>query len=253
MGDCHQKTGIIAHERNRMNSLDRYRDLLRGKKPEEILRWALNEFGREKIALATSFSIEDQTLTHMLIEENRDARMVTLDTGRLNQETYDVMQRTMGKYGVRFEVCFPDPEAVAKMVSEDGPNLFYDSVDKRKKCCAVRKLDPLGKALSTVDAWICGLRRGQAVTRNEVELIEWDSSFMIYKINPLFDWSEEDVRNFIRDHGIPYNALCDSGFRSIGCAPCTRAVGECDDIRAGRWWWESPERKECGLHRSPNR
>ncbi|MHB9029922.1 MAG: phosphoadenylyl-sulfate reductase, partial [Candidatus Latescibacterota bacterium] len=242
---------MTARERNRMNRLEQYRNHLRGKDPDEVMRWALEEFGWENIALATSFSIEDQVLTHMLAEANREARIFTLDTGRLHQETYDVMQRTMEKYGVRFEVCFPEPEDISKMVSENGPNLFYESVDRRKRCCEVRKLDPLGKALLTVDAWVCGLRRGQSVTRTEVELIEWDSSFMIYKLNPLSDWSEEDAWQFIRQHGIPYNALYDSGFRSIGCAPCTRAVGEGDDIRAGRWWWESPEHKECGLHRSP--
>lgn len=231
-----------------MKKLEQYRDIIKEKSPDEILKWAVSEFGRGKLILASSFSIEDQVLTHIMAEINSSSRIFTLDTGRLFQETYNVMQRTMEKYGVKFEVCFPDAGDVADMVSEKGPNLFYDSIEDRKKCCEIRKMAPLRKVLSTADAWVCGLRRGQSVTRTEVEPIEWDSAFGIYKINPLYDWDEEDVWDFIKDNDIPYNVLHNSGFRSIGCAPCTRATGADDDIRAGRWWWESPDHKECGLH-----
>jgi len=242
---------IVAGKGIEMEKLEQYRDHIKGKRPDEILSWALSEFGPEKLALASSFSIEDQVLTHIMAGINRASRIFTLDTGRLFQETYDVMQRTMEKYGVQFEVAFPDAGDVADMVSEKGPNLFYDSIENRKKCCDIRKMAPLRKVLSTTDAWVCGLRRDQSVTRTEVEVIEWDTVFGIYKLNPLYDWTEEDVWDFVRDNGVPYNALYNSGFRSIGCAPCTRAIGAGDDIRAGRWWWESPEHKECGLHRAP--
>ena len=163
------------------------------------------------------------------------------------------MQRTIEKYGVKFEVCFPDAGDVAEMVSEKGPNLFYDSIEDRKKCCEVRKMAPLRNVLTTTDAWVCGLRRGQSVTRTEVEPIEWDAAFGIYKLNPLYNWGEEDVWNFIKENNIPNNVLYKSGYRSIGCAPCTRAISDGQDIRAGRWWWESPEHKECGLHCAPNK
>ena len=231
-----------------MEKLDTYRGQLQGKSTSDVLAWALEEFGPAKVALATSFSLEDQVLTDMLAAIPTSSRIFILDTGRHFQETYNIMQRTMEKYGIRIEVCFPDAEKVAELVSENGPNLFYESIENRKKCCEVRKIEPLRKVLSTVDAWVCGLRRDQSVTRQEVELIEWDTAFGIYKINPLYDWTEEAVEAYIRDNDVPYNALFNAGFRSIGCAPCTRAVGEHDDVRAGRWWWESPEHKECGLH-----
>jgi len=218
------------------------------KDAEEALRFSLESFGVGRIALASSFGAEDQVLTDMLIRTHAEARIFTLDTGRLFQETYDAMQRSVERYGVRYEVYAPEAAKIAQLVSIDGPNLFYSSIEKRKACCEVRKLQPLRKVLSTVDAWICGLRRDQAVTRQAVELVSWDAEFGIYKICPLFDWSEAQVWQYIKDHDVPYNALHDRGFRSIGCAPCTRATAEGEDIRAGRWWWEAPEHKECGLH-----
>jgi phosphoadenosine phosphosulfate reductase len=201
--------------------------------------------------LASSFGAEDQVLTQMLLRIDPSARIFTLDTGRNFQETYDTMQASVERYGVQYEVCAPEASDIAELVKIGGPNLFYESIENRKRCCDVRKLRPLRKVLSTVDAWICGLRRDQAVTRTGVELVSWDGEFGIYKICPLFDWNEEQVWDYIRANRIPYNALHDRGFRSIGCAPCTRAVAPGEDIRAGRWWWESPEHKECGLHRSP--
>jgi phosphoadenosine phosphosulfate reductase len=218
---------------------------------EEAVQQSLEKFGAARIALASSFGAEDQVLTDMLVRINPAARIFTLDTGRVFQETYDTMQRTMERYHIGYEVCVPEAADVAALIAKDGPNLFYSSVENRKACCNVRKMKPLRKVLGTVDAWICGLRRDQSVTRTEVELVSWDAEFGIYKICPLFDWSEEQVWDYIKKNNVPYNALHDQGFPSIGCAPCTRAVGPGEDIRSGRWWWESPEHKECGLHRSP--
>ncbi len=218
---------------------------------EDAVRQSLEHFGVQRIALASSFGAEDQVLTDMLVRVNPAARIFTLDTGRQFQETYDTMQRSVERYHIRYEVCFPEPADVAELIAKDGPNLFYYSVENRKACCNVRKMKPLRKELATVNAWICGLRRDQSVTRTEVELVSWDAEFGIYKICPLFDWSEQQVWDYIKQHNVPYNPLHDQGFPSIGCAPCTRAVAPGEDIRGGRWWWESPEHKECGLHRSP--
>lgn len=236
-----------------MDKLNDYREQLREKDPEQTIHWALNEFGIDRIVLASSFSIEDQVLTCIMAGVDDSARIFTLDTGRHFQKTYDVMQRTMEKYGFRYEVCSPDAGEIAAMVSEDGPNLFFKSVELRKKCCEIRKVRPLRKVLSTVDAWICGLRRDQSVTRKTLEKIEWDETFGIYKINPLYDWSENMVLSYIRENDVPCNALYDDGYRSIGCEPCTRPVGKDDDIRSGRWWWESPDHKECGIHAKSDR
>ena len=217
---------------------------------EEALRHSLDFFGLRRIALASSFGAEDQVLTDLLVRIHPEVRIFTLDTGRLFQETYDVMQESVARYAIRYEVLAPEAAEIAQLVSIDGPNLFYSSVEKRKACCEVRKVRPLRKILSTVGAWICGLRREQAPTRQAVELVSWDQEFGVYKICPLFDWSEARVWQYIQDHNVPYNTLHDRGFRSIGCSPCTRATGPGEDIRAGRWWWEAPEQKECGLHAS---
>jgi phosphoadenosine phosphosulfate reductase len=234
-----------------MEKLRTYQNELENKEAVDIISWALEKFSAERIALATSFSIEDQALTHLIISQNPKARVFTLDTGRIFQETYNVMQETMKRYGMTYEVYAPDAGEIDKLVSESGPNLFYESLEKRKRCCEIRKLHPLKKVLATVDAWICGMRREQSVTRADIHKIEWDSLFNIYKINPLFNWNEEEVWKYIRKNNIPYNKLYESGFKSIGCAPCTRAVGKNEDVRSGRWWWESPEHKECGLHKRP--
>ncbi len=219
--------------------------------PEEALQQSLESFGPARIALASSFGAEDQVLTDMLLRANPAARIFTLDTGRMFQETYDTMQQSVERYHNSYEAYAPEAADIAALIAKDGPNLFYSSVESRKACCAVRKLKPLRKVLATVDAWICGLRRDQSVTRTAVELVSWDAEFGIYKICPLYDWSEAQVWDYIKKNNVPYNALHDRGFPSIGCAPCTRAVHPGEDIRGGRWWWESPEHKECGLHKSP--
>ncbi len=205
-----------------------------------------------KIALATSLGAEDQVLTHMLHQRVERPVLFTLDTGRLPQETYDVMQATRRRYGVNIEVMFPDFELVQDMVKTHGPNLFYESVELRKRCCYVRKIEPLKRALTGLETWICGLRRGQSTTRTTLERIDVDEQFGLIKIAPLADWSTEQVWDYIKAHEVPYNTLHDRGYPSIGCAPCTRAVPDGLDIRAGRWWWEAPEHKECGLHLRPD-
>jgi phosphoadenosine phosphosulfate reductase len=204
--------------------------------------------GKERIALASSLGAEDQVLTHMVLAIDPKARIFILDTGRFHSETYDLIQQTMRRYGINYETFFPEASDVEEMVRIHGPNLFYDSIENRKKCCNVRKVKPLQRALSTLEVWITGLRKGQAVTRSAVEKVEWDEANGLIKLNPLADWSEEQVWDYIRQNAIPYNVLHDQGYPSIGCMPCTRKVLPGEDIRSGRWWWETPEQKECGLH-----
>ena len=215
---------------------------------EEILRLALDRFGR-KVALSSSFGAEDMVLIDMLMKLDSTARIFTLDTGRLPQETYNVIDATRERYGAAIDVYFPQAEAVENMVAERGMNLFYHSVENRQLCCAVRKREPLSRALSGLNAWITGLRREQSITRTSVHKIEWDDTNGLVKVNPLIEWTRDDVWNYIRGNNVPYNALHDRGYPSIGCGPCTRAVQPDEHERAGRWWWEHPETKECGLHR----
>ena len=217
--------------------------------PEELLDWALKSF-QPRIALASSFQAEESVLIDMMHRlRGADFRVFTLDTGRLNQETYDCMDALKERYGINIEVFFPDASRVESMVKEHGLNLFYKSVELRKSCCAVRKVEPLNRALRHLDAWMTGLRREQAVTRNGVQKVEIDRDHgNIVKINPLADWSYKQVWDYIAQREVPYNKLHDLGYPSIGCAPCTRAIKPWEDIRAGRWWWENPESKECGLH-----
>ncbi len=216
---------------------------------EGILCWAFDKFS-PKLALACSFQAEESVLIDMMHRmRGADFRIFTLDTGRLNQETYDCMDAIRQRYGVSVEVYFPDAEKVQNMVRSHGLNLFYNSVELRKLCCGIRKVEPLNRALRELNAWMTGLRREQAVTRSEVRKIELDKEHgQIVKINPLVDWSYDQVWYYIREHNVPYNRLHNQGYPSIGCAPCTRAVKPGEDLRAGRWWWENPDTKECGLH-----
>ncbi len=217
---------------------------------QEVVEYFIGEHSG-RIALASSLSIEDQVLTDMVrrVDPNGDkCRVFTLDTGRLFPETYSLIEKTRLHYGVPLQVMFPKSEDVEEMVSSDGVNLFYSGIEQRKRCCGVRKMEPLRRAFTGLDVWICGLRREQSVTRAAMEVVEWDSSNNLIKVNPLIDWSEDDTWQYINDFGVPYNPLHKKGFLSIGCQPCTRAVEQGEDIRSGRWWWESPEQKECGLH-----
>ena len=221
---------------------------LESRPAEEVLAWALAEF-HPRIALASSFGAEDVVLVDMLVRLNPSPRVFTLDTGRLPAETYDLIDAIRARYGLAIEVYFPQADAVEAMVREHGVNLFYASVEQRKRCCGVRKVEPLGRALAGLGAWITGLRREQAVTRTTVGKIEVDADHGgIVKLNPLADWTGDQVWAYIRAHHVPYNPLHDRGYPSIGCAPCTRAVAPGEDPRAGRWWWEQPETRECGLH-----
>ena len=215
---------------------------------EEVVRWALETFGRD-VTFACSFGAEDVVLVDLIARLDPGARMFVLDTGRLNQETYDTMDRCRQRYGVEFETMHPQTEAVQRLLSTKGPNSFYDSIESRKECCGIRKVEPLRRALAGTRAWITGLRRAQSVTRTDLPKVELDETHDgIFKINPLAEWSVEDVWAHIKANGVPYNPLHDRGFPSIGCAPCTRAIAPGEDLRAGRWWWENPDQKECGLH-----
>lgn len=218
------------------------------KTPEDALRWAYETFGK-KVAKASSFGAEDSVVTEMIIKINPEARFFTLDTGRLNKETYDVMDAMSKKYNIQFEVMFPDTAEVEKMVRINGINLFYDSMANRRLCCEIRKVHPLGRILDTLDAWITGLRHDQTENRSKASMVEIDELHGgIIKVNPIIDWTWEQVMGYIKEKKLPYNKLLDRGYTSIGCEPCTRPIKPGEDLRAGRWWWESESHKECGLH-----
>ena len=214
-----------------------------------LLAWAARRFAG-RIALASSLSVEDQALTDMLAAVRPAVPIFTLDTGRLPQETHDAIDATRARYGVRIEALCPDAAVLEDMLAQHGTNSFYASVENRKRCCRIRKVLPLQRRLATLDAWITGLRREQAATRADVRRIEWDDANGLVKINPLADWTTDQVWDYVRSNHVPYNRLHDRGYPSIGCAPCTRAVAPGGDIRSGRWWWEQAEggHKECGLH-----
>jgi len=213
-----------------------------------FLQWALKEFP-EGLALASSFGAEDVVLIDILHSLGAKVPVFTLDTGRLNEETYEVMDAVRSKYGILIESYFPDAAKVEALERAKGFYSFRESVDNRKECCGIRKIEPLDRALKGRRAWMTGLRRDQSVTRMGVHKIETDAAHGgIYKLNPIAEWTSGDVWAYIKKNGVPYNQLHDQGYPSIGCAPCTRAVKAGEDDRAGRWWWESPEHKECGLH-----
>lgn len=215
---------------------------------EDILLWAESVFAKEKLAFASSLGAEDQVLTHMIHNRNMDISIFTIDTGCLYPESLQLINQTEQKYGFQYEILRPEESSVQEMVSAHGEDLYYKSLELRKNCCRVRKIVPLKKKLDDLDAWICGLRREQSVTRTDLEKVAWDEVFGLVKINPLADWSENQIWDYIRENQIPYHALHDKGYPSIGCVPCTRAIKEGEDVRAGRWWWENKENKECGLH-----
>ncbi|GAB2980785.1 phosphoadenylyl-sulfate reductase [Mucilaginibacter puniceus] len=201
-----------------------------------------------EIVFSSSFGWEDQVITHMIFANNIPIKIFTLETGRIFPETYYVWNRTMEIYGQPIYAYYPQNELVEKMVNAKGPNSFYESVDNRKECCGIRKVEPLGRALKGNRAWITGIRAEQSANRQFMENTEWDEGHELVKFHPIFDWTLEQVKEYIKLHNIPYNTLHDRGFPSIGCMPCTRAVREGEDFRAGRWWWEDASKKECGLH-----
>ena len=219
----------------------------RNASPEKLLQYFLTAF-KNKIALASSLSAEDQIITHFIANIDPTTPIFTLDTGRVFPETYATIERTKMQYDIHISIYFPNTKAVEEMVNQKGVNLFYESIENRKQCCSIRKMEPLHRAFNGLEVWICGLRKEQAITREEMQMVEWDEQNQLIKINPLINWTEKDVWDFIHKNGVPYNKLHDQGFPSIGCQPCTRAVKPGDDVRSGRWWWENPETKECGLH-----
>ena len=215
---------------------------------QQLLKWGLEVF-HPRIAFASSFGAEDVVVIDMLAKLRADVRIFTLDTGRLHEETYEVMEQIRKRYGLRIETYFPDRDKVERLERTKGLYSFRESIENRKECCRIRKIEPLERALAPLDAWITGLRREQAVTRGTIARVEWNQPRPnLAKLNPLADWSEEKVWDYINSKEIPYNGLHDRGFPSIGCSPCTRAVAAGEDLRGGRWWWENPEQKECGLH-----
>jgi phosphoadenosine phosphosulfate reductase len=216
--------------------------------PQEVLKWANNNL-HPKLAMASSFGAEDVVVIDMMMEINPKARIFTLDTGRLNQETYDVMDEIRNKYNTNVEVMFPEQNEVEQMVRVNGMNLFYQSIGNRKLCCGIRKVHPLNKMLLTLDGWITGLRADQTEVRSTAQKIEIDIQHNnMIKINPIIEWTWEQTWDYIKKNNVPYNKLHDKGFPSIGCEPCTRAIKPGEPLRAGRWWWESDSQKECGLH-----
>jgi phosphoadenosine phosphosulfate reductase len=200
------------------------------------------------IVFSTSFGFEDQVITHLIHASGIDAEVFTLDTGRLFPETFSTWSATMERYRLKIKAWYPDEEKLRSWVTENGPNAFYESVENRKACCHIRKVEPLKQALEGKKLWITGIRASQSSERQHTPLLEWDAANGLYKYHPLLHWSEEQTKEFISQWSIPYNPLHDKGFISIGCAPCTRAVKPGEDFRAGRWWWEDSSKKECGLH-----
>ncbi|MEI7597026.1 MAG: phosphoadenylyl-sulfate reductase [Bacteroidota bacterium] len=221
---------------------------LTGSSAEEIIRTCAENF-KDKLVFASSLGLEDQAITHIIASNNFPVSIFTLDTGRLFYESYDLIEKTESKYKIKINIFSPNTNKLQELVNEKGINMFYYSIENRKACCEVRKIEPLQRALKGNNAWICGLRREQSVTRKDLDIIEWDENNGLIKVNPLLNWTENQLNDYIKTNKIPYNTLHDNGFPSIGCAPCTRAIAEGEDIRAGRWWWESPETKECGLHK----
>jgi phosphoadenosine phosphosulfate reductase len=226
---------------------------LDGATPYESLRHALREFG-DDLRIACSLGVEDMVVLHEAARAGSDLgvapRVFLLDTGRLHQETYDLLDRARDRYKLDIEVYAPEAIAIESLVRSKGPNSFYASVDNRRECCGVRKLRPLARALEGARAWVTGLRREQARSRAQARAVEFDeANGGLLKMNPLANWTNDDVWAFVREHGVPTHALHGRGYPSIGCAPCTRAVEPGEDARAGRWWWETEGHKECGLHR----
>ncbi|MCU0462525.1 MAG: phosphoadenylyl-sulfate reductase [Bacteroidales bacterium] len=223
------------------------RSLLKGKTIEESLKIIAGHYPG-KVVFTTSFGIEDQVITHLIFSNNIPIEVITLDTGRLFNETYRAFSETIIKYNKKINVYFPDHEAVGKMMTEKGPYSFYESKENRLECCRLRKVVPLNRAMTGKKIWISGIRATQSENRLQMEDLEYDDDKKLIKYYPLFKWSIEEVEKFIRKNEIPYNALYDKGYVSIGCEPCTRPIIRGQDFRAGRWWWEDSDKKECGLH-----
>ncbi len=228
--------------------IDETRKEIQNLSPIELL-WYISKTFNDKAVFSTSFGQEDQVISDMILSNNIPIKIFTLDTGRMFEDTYRVMQRTNDKYKTKIEVYFPENKLIEELYKAKGAYSFYESIDNRKECCSIRKVAPLKKALNGNQAWITGLRADQSQNRSSLSTAMFDEGFDILKFNPLLNWTLEDVNHYIKENNIPQNALHSKGFISIGCSPCTRAIKEDEDIRAGRWWWEDTSKKECGLHR----
>lgn len=228
-------------------ALQQIQGITTGLEPVEALR-KLAELFPGEVIFSTSFGWEDQVISHMIFANNLPIKVFTLETGRLFRETYSVWAATLNRYQKPIHAYYPNQELLEKMVSKKGPNSFYESVENRKECCGIRKIEPLKRALKGNKVWITGIRAEQSVNRHDMHDLEWDEQNQLVKFHPIFSWILDEVKAYIKQYNIPYNSLHDKGFPSIGCMPCTRAVAEGEDFRAGRWWWEDQSKKECGLH-----
>lgn len=235
---------MVVTKQNKLRALQHQ---LRDRSPQEGLAWLAQQYPG-KIALSTSFGIEDQAITHILALHKLPISIFTLDTGRLFAETYGTWRRTLEKYGLPIQAFYPDREKLETFVTQHGPDSFYESVDRRKQCCHLRKVEPLQRALQNVEVWVTGIRAEQSPERQQMPAIEWDDQYQLYKYHPLLFWTYEQLTTYVDSYDIPVNPLHAKGFVSIGCAPCTRAIRPGEDFRAGRWWWEDNSKKECGLH-----
>lgn len=227
--------------------LEEIAEKIKGMDPVEGLKYFASVYPG-KIVFSTSFGWEDQVITHMIFANDIPIEVFTLETGRLFPETYYVWNRTLDIYKKPIKAYFPQAEALQEMVDKKGPSSFYESVENRKECCFIRKIEPLKRALNGNKLWVTGIRSEQSVNRHDMSNLEWDEGNQMIKFHPIFFWSLDEVKDYIKKNNIVYNTLHDKGFPSIGCAPCTRAVREGEDFRAGRWWWEDQSKKECGLH-----
>lgn len=228
-------------------ALQQIQGVTTGLGPVEALTKLAEQFPGEVI-FSTSFGWEDQVISHMIFANHLPIKVFTLETGRLFRETYSVWAATMNRYQMPIHAYYPNNELLEEMVSKKGPNSFYESVENRKECCGIRKIEPLKRALKGNKIWITGIRAEQSVNRHDMHDLEWDEQNQLVKFHPIFSWTLDEVKAYIKQYNIPYNSLHDKGFPSIGCMPCTRAVAEGEDFRAGRWWWEDQSKKECGLH-----
>lgn len=220
---------------------------IEGKNEIESLAILADLFPGE-VVFSTSLGYEDQAITDLILKNNINITIFTLDTGRLFSETYMTLQKTNNRYDTKIKVYYPQTSAAEELVSTKGPLSFYESVENRKECCFIRKVEPLNRALKGAKIWVTGIRAEQSGNRQGMERLEWDEAHQLVKFHPILDWTFEEVKSYVKSSGIPYNPLHDKGFVSIGCAPCTRAIQEGEDFRAGRWWWEDESKKECGLH-----
>ena len=228
-------------------TLESLAEQLHGLSNIEALRTLAERFPGEVI-FSTSLGYEDQVITDLILAHEIPIKIFTLDTGRMFSETYSVWKKTNDRYATKIEAYFPDRTAEEHLMSEKGPYSFYDSIENRKECCGIRKVAPLNRALKGRKVWVTGIRAEQSANRQTMPQLEWDEVHNLFKFHPLMDWTFEEVKQYVKDHKVPYNPLHDRGFVSIGCQPCTRAIQPGEDFRAGRWWWEDNSKKECGLH-----